>query len=328
MATTAPPIPPSLQSSPITSIQPGGGFCFALERAWGRCRRAWLRRFRPGYVRRMAELRQGHCPGCPHDILDPRDLKLVRNVCGYWFRPEDDPFAWRGRLRLARAGLVELLLFSAILFVLSAAVVLLGNRFDPWLLLLLILTLAPWLFVVSFFRDPERTIPTDADALVSPADGTVTHVGETIDPDFPGGRAFTISIFLSVFNVHVNRLPRSGRVTALRYYPGEFLDARAADCSVRNEQFWIDLTDAHTGGLVRVKQIAGAIARRIVCWLRPDEEVQAGERLGMIKFGSRTEVSVPAELVQEALVKVGDTVHGGSTILLRLKNGLPSGSPA
>ena len=322
MATTAPPIPPSLQSSPITSIQPGGGLCFALERAWGRCRRAWLRRFRPGYVRRMAERRQGQCPNCPHDIIDPRDLKLDRNVCGYWFRPEDDPFAWRGRLRFARAGLTELLFFSALFFLLSAAVVLLGVLVHPWLLLLLLLTLTPWLFVVSFFRDPERAIPTDADALVSPADGTVTHVGETIDPDFPGGRAFTISIFLSVFNVHVNRLPRGGRVTALRYYPGEFLDARASDCSVRNEQFWIDFTDTHTGGLVRVKQIAGAIARRIVCWLRPDEEVRAGERLGMIKFGSRTEVSVPVELVQEALVKVGDIVHGGSTILLRLKNGL------
>lgn len=323
MATTAPPIPPSLQSSPIASIQPGGGFCFELERAWGRCRRAWLRRFRPGYVRRMAQRRQGHCPNCPHDILDPRDLKLVRNVCGYGFRPGDDRFAWRGRLRLARAGLAELLIFSALFFVLSAAVILLGVLVQPWLLLLLILTLPPWLFVVSFFRDPERAIPSDADALVSPADGTVTHVGETVDADFPGGRAFTISIFLSVFNVHVNRLPRSGRVAALRYYAGAFLDARDAECSVRNEQFWIDLTDAHTGSLVRVKQIAGAIARRIVCWLRPDEEVRAGERLGMIKFGSRTEVSVAAELVQEALVQVGDRVHGGSTILLRLKNGLP-----
>jgi phosphatidylserine decarboxylase len=320
--TTAPAIPPSLQSTPISSIQPGGGFCFALERAWGRCRRAWLRRFRPGYVRRMAERRQGHCPACPHDIIDPRDLKLYRNVCGHWFRPEADAFAWRGRLRLARAGLAELLFFSAIFFVLSTAIVVLGVLVHPLLLLLLLLTLPPWLFVVSFFRDPERAIPTDVDALVSPADGTVTHVGETVDPDFPGGRAFTVSIFLSVFNVHVNRLPRSGRVAALRYYRGEFLDARAADCAIRNEQFWIDLIDSQTGGLVRVKQIAGAIARRIVCWLKPDEEVRAGDRLGMIKFGSRTEVSVPVELVKEAVVKVGDTVHGGSTILLRLKNAM------
>jgi phosphatidylserine decarboxylase len=320
MATTAPPIPKSLARAPITSIQPGGGFCFGLERGWGRWRRAWLRRFRPGYVRRMAELRQGHCPDCPHDIIDSRDLKLYRNVCGYWFRPEDDPFAWRGRLRLARAGLAELLFFSSIFFGLSVAVVLLGVLLHPLFLLLLIVTLAPWLFVLSFFRDPERTIPADPNALLSPADGTVTHVGEMADSDFPGGRAFTISIFLSVFNVHVNRLPRSGRVAALRYYPGEFLDARAADCSVRNEQFWIDLTDGQTGGLVRIKQIAGAIARRIVCWLKPDEDVRAGDRLGMIKFGSRTELSLPVEVVQDVLVKVGDTVHGGSTLLLRMKN--------
>jgi phosphatidylserine decarboxylase len=320
MASIAPRIPTSLPSTPITSIQPGGGFCFGLERAWGRWRRGWLRRFRPGYVRRMASLRQGHCPDCPHDLIDARDLKLYRNVCGHWFRPEDDAFAWRGRLRLARAGLAELLFFSAIFFVLSAASVLLGILVQPWLFLLLILVLVPWLFVLSFFRDPERAIPADPDALVSPADGTVTHVGEASDADFPGGRAFTISIFLSVFNVHVNRVPRAGRVAALRYYPGEFLDARAGDCSVRNEQFWIDLTDARTGGLVRTKQIAGAIARRIVCWLKPDEEVRAGDRLGMIKFGSRTEISVSAELVQDVLVKVGDTVHGGSTILLRVKN--------
>src|SRR5579884_3143844 len=135
MATTIAPLPTCLQSAPIPSIQPGGGFCFGLERAWGRCRRAWLRRFRPGYVRRMTELRQGHCPDCPHDILDPRDLKLFRNVCGYWFRPEDDPFAWRGRLRLARAGLAELIVFSGVFFLLSAAAVLLGVLVHPqWLL--------------------------------------------------------------------------------------------------------------------------------------------------------------------------------------------------
>jgi phosphatidylserine decarboxylase len=217
-----------------------------------------------------------------------------------------------------------LLFFSVIFFALSAAVVLLGVLVHPWFLCLLLLTLTSWLFVFSFFRDPERAIPVDSDVLVSPADGTVTYVGETDDPDFPGGRAFTISIFLSVFNVHVNRLPRSGRVAALRYYPGAFLDARTTECAVRNEQFWIDLIDARIGCLVRIKQIAGAIARRIVCWLRLDEEVRAGDRLGMIKFGSRTEVSVPAELVQEALVEVGDTVHGGSTILMRLKNSLSS----
>src|SRR5260370_35329123 len=102
--------PPSALSPPEQprSIQPGGaGWCMQMELAWGRLRRAWLRRFRPGYVRRMAEKRQGQCQNCTHDIIDARDLKYYRNVCGYSFRPEDDAFRWRDRLRLARAGLAE-----------------------------------------------------------------------------------------------------------------------------------------------------------------------------------------------------------------------------
>src|SRR5687767_12128844 len=91
-------VPPLSLARKPTSVQPGGGWCMSLELAWGRLRRAWLRRVRSGYVRRMAELRQGECPGCPHDIVDPRDLKYIRNVCGYWFRPEDDRFGWRDRL--------------------------------------------------------------------------------------------------------------------------------------------------------------------------------------------------------------------------------------
>src|SRR5262245_35037140 len=121
MATTTTANPPrSLTAAPITSAQPGGGFCMNLELAWGRLRRAFLRRFRPGYVARMAPLRRGDCPKCLHDILDPRDLKYYRNVCGYWFAAEDDTFAWRGRLRLARYGLAELLCFSLLFAALSA----------------------------------------------------------------------------------------------------------------------------------------------------------------------------------------------------------------
>src|SRR5215470_10617948 len=101
-------------SVPITSIQPGGfGPCVKLELAWGRLRRAWLRRFRPGYVARMAAQRQGECPGCPHDVIDSRDLKFFRNVCGYWFGPDDDPFKPASRFWLTRAGLAELLCFGS-----------------------------------------------------------------------------------------------------------------------------------------------------------------------------------------------------------------------
>jgi phosphatidylserine decarboxylase len=321
MATLEPHTAATPQPVPPTSVQPGGGFCMSLELAWGRCRRAWLRRFRPGYVRRMLAARQGQCENCPHDVIDPRDLKFCRNVCGYWFRPEDDAFRWRGRLGLARAGLAEVVLFTLLFLTASAALLGLGwlvqSLFWWWLVVPALVWLALlWLEVIFFFRDPKRIIPADPAALVSPADGTVTHVGEVADPAFPGGRAFRISIFLSIFNVHVNRIPRAGRVVGLGYFPGAFLDARHPECAVRNEQLWIDLEEPG-GRLVRIKQISGAIARRIVCWLKLGEEVRAGERFGMIKFGSRTEVLIsPGEKI-EVLVQVGDKVRGGSTALLR-----------
>ena len=319
MATTERIESPSLTPAPITSAQPGGGLCMSLELAWGRLRRAWLRRCRPGYVRAMTARRQGHCQDCPHDIIDSRDLKFFRNVCGYWFREEDDRFRWRGRLRLARAGLAEMLFFSAVFALALALCIVLALTWQPLWWGPGAVVAAAWLFIVSFFRDPERVIPTDPLAVLSPADGTITHVGEVEEEDFIGNRAFRIGIFLSVFNVHVNRIPRSGRVLGVRYFPGRYLDARHADCAKVNEQLWIDLGEGPPGRLVRVKQIAGAIARRIVCWLRPGELVQAGERLGMIKFGSRTELYLPADVVKEVLVKVGDKVKGGSTILLRVK---------
>jgi phosphatidylserine decarboxylase len=317
MATTT--APTTLTSAPITSAQPGGGFCMNLELTWGRCRRALLRLFRPGYVRHMVSVRRGDCPGCAHDIIDPRDLKFFRNVCGYWFEPDDDRFAWRGQLRLARYGLAELLCFGLLFAILTSCFSTLAALVHPFFWIGSVVCGGQGLFVLSFFRDPERVPPSDADAVISPADGTVTHVEEVDDADFPAGRAFRVSIFLSVFNVHVNRAPRSGKVLALHYYPGEFLDARHGECNVRNEQFWTDFTDAHTGHRIRVKQTAGAIARRIVCWLRPDEEIRVGERYGMIKFGSRTDILVPAGSEREVSVKIGDKVRGGKTVLFRLK---------
>ncbi len=309
---TISPLPPPQAPS---SVQPGGGWCWQLELAWGRLRRAWLRCCRPAYVRRMLAKRQGNCPNCPHDVIDPRDLKYWRNVCGYWFRAEDDPFGWRNHLGLARYGLVELFLSTALFLVLAVPLALAGMFGHGLCWLALLPPLVVWLAIVWFFRDPHRVIPADAAAVVSPADGTVTQVEEVDEADFPGGRALRISIFLSIFNVHLNRLPRSGRVTALRYFPGAFLDARHPDCPRRNEQLWIDLEEAN-GRRLRVKQISGAIARRIVCWLKVGEEVRSGDRLGMIKFGSRTELLVPAGPDLEVKVQVGARVHGGSTILL------------
>ena len=265
----------------------------------------------------MQALRQGECPNCLHEIIDPRDLKFCRNVCGYWFRPEDDRFAWRGRLGLARPGLAEVVCFSLLFAILSCLSVIVAVWIHPLFYLPLAAIIPLWLFVISFFRDPDRAIPTDPTVLVSPADGKVTHIGEIDSAEFPGGRAFRISIFLSVFNVHVNRSPRRSRVTNVRYFPGEFLDARHGDCAVRNEQLWINLTDETTGTPMVVKQISGAIARRIVCWLKPGDVLQAGERFGMIKFGSRTEVLLPAGPHYDLKIKVGDMVSGGSSVLLR-----------
>jgi phosphatidylserine decarboxylase len=288
-----------------------------LELAWGRIRRTFLRTFRRGYVERMASCRLGACPNCPHDIIDSRDLKFVRNVCGHYFREDDDPFHWRESLGFARAGLCELVLFSTFCFLVVLGSLVAVNFVSRFFWIVAALGAAGWAFVLWFFRDPERIIPTDRQAVVSPADGTVTHIEEVNDPDFPGGRAWRISIFLSIFSVHINRIPRSGRVLDLRYFPGKFADARSRDCHVDNEQFWTDFEDAATGRMIRVKQIAGVAARRIVCNLRRGEEVRVGERFGMIKFGSRTDLLLPVDLGKEVLVNVGDPVRGGSTVLLR-----------
>lgn len=306
---------PTIPQTP-TSVQPGGGFCFALERARGRLRRGCLRTLFPSYVRGMEAKRQGACPGCPHDIVDPRDLKYLRNVCGYWWRPEDDPYAWRGRIGFARHGLAELFFFTLILLLLGGTFATLAVLVHALFWVLVAAVGLVWLEIIWFFRDPERTIPADADALVSPADGTVTNVDEVDEPEF--GRALRISIFLSIFNVHVNRLPRAGRIINVRYFPGAFLDARNPDSAVRNEQLWIDMEEEGTNRPIRLKQISGAIARRIVCWLKAGDVVRKGERLGMIKFGSRTDVLIPAGQARSISVKVGDTVKGGATILMRV----------
>jgi phosphatidylserine decarboxylase len=311
---------PQLTPTPPTSVQPGGhSLATHLEVAWGRLRRACLRRFRPGYVRRMAEKRQGQCPDCRHDVIDGRDLKFCRNVCGYYFGPEDDPYHRRGLFPLARAGMAEVVFYSVLL--LGLAAIFAALAWVHWGFLIgTAAALGFWIFIVSFFRDPQRTIPTDADALLSPADGTIIGVGEIEEPDFPGGRAFRVSIFLSPFNVHVNRVPRTGKVVAVRYFKGRFIAATQGDCDRVNEQFWLDLEEPG-GRLLRVKQVAGAVARRIVCWARPDEALKAGQRYGMIKLGSRTDVLMPAGEPMEVLVKAGDKVKGGATVLLHFRNG-------
>jgi phosphatidylserine decarboxylase len=307
---------PTIPQKP-TSVQPGGGTCMAIELAWARFRKFWLRKLCPGYVQTMQANRIGACPNCPHDIIDSRDLKYTRNVCGYSFRPEDDPYAYRDHLGFARHGFAEMFLFTLAFLVLGGACV--AGALEPhwafWIPLFGLCLLE--LEIVTFFRNPERVIPADPDVLVSPADGTITHIEEVEEPEF--GKALRISIFLSVFNVHVNRCPRDAEVTEVRYFPGEYLDARNPDSAVRNEQLWIDMIEPATKRPIRVKQISGAIARRIVCWLKAGDTLKKGERIGMIKLGSRTDVLIPAGSASEVCVKVGDKVAGGATVLLKMK---------
>lgn len=316
------PLAPSIvEAGAPSSIQPGGGVCVDLEARWGRLRRGVLRRFRPGYVARMARVRQGACEGCAHDVVDARDLKLVRNVCGFSFREEDDPFRWRGRLGLARAGLAEVAVSSiacgTVALFLGFAIVVTRSW---WLALPIVAVAAFWVESVRFFRDPARTIPVDPDALVAPSDGIVTHLGEVDAPGFPGERAFRVSIYLSPWDVHLNRVPRPGRVVAVRYFRGAFVKAIREDAVARNEQLWTDFVEAG-GRLVRVKQISGALARRLVCWAKIGEEFAAGDRYGMIKYGSRSDVLVPRGESMEMRVAIGDRVFAGSSVLLRFRNG-------
>jgi phosphatidylserine decarboxylase len=295
----------------IGGVQPGSGFCYRLELAWGRWRRWSLRRLRPGYVERMARLRQGDASGCPHEVLDPRDLKYCRNVCDVWWRPEDDPFAWRERLPFARWGLAELQIMG---WPLLAATLALAFFWWP----LAIVPAIPLALVLYFFRDPRRTIPEGPGLLVAPADGTVAEVAEVDHDPFLGGPAVRIGIFLSIFNVHINRAPCAARVIRLDYQRGEFLNALKPESALRNENMWIGLEEVeYPHRPLVVRQISGAIARRIVCDLKPGETLERGQKFGMIKLGSRTELIVPREERLRIEVQVGQTVHGGETILAR-----------
>jgi len=164
------------------------------------------------------------------------------------------------------------------------------------------------LFVFSFFRDPDRVIPLEPGAIVSPGDGRVVVVQ---DEDYDGKPGNCVSIFLAVWNVHVNRSPAAGRITKMEYRPGKFVAAMRANASAENEQNIFTLS-TNAGELV-FKQIAGLIARRVVSWKKAGDVVARGERIGLVRFGSRVDLWVPQPA--EILVKVGQNVKGGSSIL-------------
>jgi phosphatidylserine decarboxylase len=180
-----------------------------------------------------------------------------------------------------------------------------------WLSLLFLVLIC---YTVFFFRDPDRPVPADPHAVVAAADGTVTDITEVEEAEVLKTKLRRVGIFLSIFDVHTNRAPIGGRVVYREHRQGLCLDARRPDCSEKNEaMIWAFENSRAT---IVVRQLTGAIARRIVAWSDMGDELKKGDRFGMIRFGSRTEVYLP--LNANVLVKVGDHVAGGATIIARL----------
>jgi phosphatidylserine decarboxylase len=183
--------------------------------------------------------------------------------------------------------------------------------FSVWLFLLFDALIA---YTLYFFRDPERSVPADVHVIVAAADGTITDVIEVDEPEILKAKTRRVGIFLSIFDVHTNRAPIDARIIYRQHREGLCVDARRADCSEKNEAMtWAFESPRVT---VVVRQLTGAIARRIVAWADVGDELKKGDRFGMIRFGSRTEVYLP--LAATVLVKVGEHVAGGSTIIARL----------
>jgi phosphatidylserine decarboxylase len=174
------------------------------------------------------------------------------------------------------------------------------------LIILPILFLGLTCAVLYFFRDPKRALPTEKNTIFSPADGTIVEINETTFDDKPYTQ---IVIFLSIFNVHINRIPYSGKIIKTRYFPGNFFAANKKDIELKNER--METLIATKNGFIKVVQIAGLIARKIVNYLESDQEVVTGEKFGLIKFGSRTDIYFPS--TAKCLVKIGDTVEAGIT---------------
>jgi len=206
------------------------------------------------------------------------------------------------RIPVVREGLVfifPLLSISVFLWILGIS---------AWAWFFSLLTV----FVISFFRDPERTIPAGDKAILSPADGKIIRIESCTEERFLKGPALKVSIFMSVFDVHVNRIPLSGRIVEVAYRPGKFVSANLDKASAANEQNAL-LLEAAGGTKLLFVQIAGLIARRIVCWVRKGDPVERGRRFGMIRFGSRMDVYLPPNIQIQA--RLGQKAYGGQTIL-------------
>lgn len=168
------------------------------------------------------------------------------------------------------------------------------------------------LFTAWFFRNPKRTIPQDSNVVVSSGDGRVVAIEEEFEPRYLKQQSIRVTVFLNVFNVHVNRIPCAGTVEGISYQPGQFLVASRPDATIRNEQNAV-MIKTESGAKVLCVQVAGLIARRIVCWVSEGARVERGERFGLIRFGSRMDTFLP--MGSKIRVALGDRVKGGETIV-------------
>ncbi|MCD6404511.1 MAG: phosphatidylserine decarboxylase family protein [Planctomycetes bacterium] len=304
-----------------------------FRQGWSKLRRFWLVTARRGYVRRHLALREGQCNRCglccrilfrcPYFDgtgckihgnhfsqckafpIDKRDIDLIRQMggeCGFSFKEapmKTAPFTRYGlRPVLAASGL-------------SAAAAAGAAFLVGWWALLFLL---PAAFVLYFFRDPERHSDDDSpNVVLAPADGTIVGIRE-VEMPLGGGKAVMIDIFLSILNVHMNRAPVAGTVAETKYQKGKFLNALRGVAGEVNENNLV-VIESPSGVRFALKQIAGVIARRIVCSVAPGDTIAAGERVGMIKFGSRTQVFIPADTGFEVCAEVGGHVRAGKTVL-------------
>lgn len=219
---------------------------------------------------------------------------------------------------LTKYGRRELILATVILWALAAGLGALAAMVSPWFACGAWLPVVVWGWVLWFFRDPERPSPQDADLFISPADGVVADI-TPIGPDSELGREGTkIGVFMNVFSVHVNRAPCDGVVTGIEHKEGKFLDVRDPIAYEQNESTTIRLAHTRDGQEYPVvfRQIAGLVARRIVTDLAEGQQLVQGERIGMIKFGSRLELFVPKELVGQVRVELGQQARAGLTVLV------------
>ena len=211
-------------------------------------------------------------------------------------------------MSFAREGLVFIAI-AALIAVGTFAVALNRRSWPLWLLAFVLIIIALW--VAYFFRDPERSGPRGDRMLIAPADGKVVLIQEVEEPAFMHGRTKRVSIFMNVFNVHVNRYPVSGTIRYVKYNPGKFLNAAIEKSSLENEQMSVGIEAS--SGKILVRQIAGLIARRIVTYSKEGETVDQAQRMGLIRFGSRVDVFMPLDAVVR--VKIGDMTVAGTTVI-------------